>query len=448
MTRGRWITTGAAVIVYGLILHWTYQNRIAPLFGYLGSRYRDPDPFNYALSYGLALSLLIVMPRAIEKASDFVVWLLYIMTAVPAITVPQYADILEPGKSIELAVVVTLNFAIVAFLAGRGPSGSLRVRVPAALFWQGIAAFSALFYAYLFVTTGLRFTFVSLGEVRDIRFDYRDTIASGGAALGYLIRIQANVINPLLLARGTLTSRWWMAGAGAVGQLLIFSITGYKMTILSIPALIGIALVFRYAPTIRGRLLVLGTIATALTALAVDAAQSSMIYTALFIDRLLLVPGTLTAAHVLVFDGQPKDNFAHSSFLGWATSSEYATSPAFYVGAAFSGDARTSANANFFADGFANYGYVGITIEALVLVGILWLINATTRHLPIGLASLLMVVPTLNLVNASVFTSLLTGGFAFAIAVAAAMPDDERPHARPRSGARRPATRSRHQLRA
>jgi len=412
----------AGLAAYAVTLHWTYQAKISPVFGYLGLRYRDPNALYYLLAFGLVCGTAFLMPTKLRRPSDFILWTLFVMATVPSILIPQYGDIINEGRSFELAIYVALSFSLVVVLAPHGPQLLIpRIIVPPLLIWLAVALISLGTYSYLLSTTGLTFKFVSLGAVRDIRFEYRDQIAATGRALGYLVRLQGNIINPLIIALGVYSRRWLLVIAGTVGQLLIFSVTGYKLTLLSSVALVLLAVLFRIRREPSGRLILVGTMMSTVLASVIDAVQDSLLYTEVFVDRLLLTPGVLTAAHVMVFQDRPKAEWGYS-FMAPFVSYPYKDTPAFIVGQTFSGDARTTANANFFADGYANLGYPGMFVEALALVVILWFINSAGRHLPLPVTALVLLVPTVALVNSSVFTSLLTNGYLAAIVIMACLP--------------------------
>lgn len=437
---------------YALALHWIYQEKISPAFSYLGLRYREPNYLYYFLAFGFICCIAFLMPSMLRRPSDFILWILFLMTAVPSILVPQYGNIITPERSLELAVYVALSFSLVVVLAPRAPRrlikvitsrllGRLpprmrerlfkRITVPPQLFWLVVALITVGTYGYFLFTTGLSFKFVSLGAVRDIRFQYRDQIAANGPALGYLVRLQGNVINPLIiafglfarpwLAFGVFSRRWLLVIAGTVGQLLIFSITGYKLTLLSPLALIAVAVLFRIHRETSGQMILVGTMLSMVAATVVDTFRGGLLFIEIFVDRLLLTPGVLTAAHVMVFQDKPKAEWGYS-FMAPFVHYPYNETPAFMVGRIFSGDPATSANANFFADGYANLGYPGMFIEALALVVILWLLDSAGRHLSLPMAALILLLPTLALVNSGVFTSLLTNGYLAAIVVMACLP--------------------------
>lgn len=410
------------LLVYTAILHWTYQWKIAPLFGYLGSRYRDPEVRNYLLAFGLAYIVAFFLPRRLCYPSDFVVWMLYVMACVPSILVPQYADILSASGSIKLASAVAANFWLLVVLADKGPKRIGQIRVPNHMIWNFLAVVTLAVYGYMLYVTGLSFRFISLAAVQDVRFAYRDAIAVSGPGLAYLIGVQGNVINPTLVARGIYGRRWFLVVAGATGQILIFSVTGYKLILLSVPAAFLVGLMFRFSARPRGYLVLAGTIISSLLALAADKFTGGFIYTQIFINRLLLIPGTLTAAHVLVFRGEAKAEWGHS-FMAPFVDYPYEAAPAFIVGERFSGNAEVSSNTSLFGDGYANLGYPGILVEVVVLLLILWVVNGTASRLPIAVSSMILLVPTLALVNTSVFTSILTGGFAASVILMSVLPE-------------------------
>lgn len=408
--------------LYALVLHWTYSERIAPLFSYLGQRYRTPDPLNFAIAFGLAYLTLLLLPKKLVRPSDFVLWVIYVMAVVPSILVPQFADIASVPASLTLAFFVALTFSLVIVISGIGPAWTVEsIRTPVRLPWVPIWLFSVAFYAYMLNSTGWNLQFVSLLQVQDVRFQYRETISNLGPALAYGISIQGYVINPILLARGIYARKWGLLTAGTVGQLLIYSVTGYKLVILAVPAALALALMFKWSKKSAGHLILAGVLLSSTLALAYDWVAGGYGYTQLFVNRLLLTPGTLSAAYVSVFQDKQNAEWGYS-FLAPFVDYPYATSPAFIVGAEFTGDPRTSANANLFADGYANLGYAGTLVEGLVLVFLLWMVNVAGSHLAPSVSAIVLLVPAMALVNTSVFTSFLTGGFVVAAVVMAFLP--------------------------
>ncbi|MEV0330977.1 hypothetical protein AB0H63_31655 [Micromonospora echinospora] len=407
---------------YVVLLHHVYQHEVAPLFEYLNLVYRAPDPWNYGLVLGMLGLVALAMPQRIRQPSDFVLWILFVTVVTPSIVVPQYADILSAAASLELAAVVAAVFLLVIWGARIGPSWTLRVRGVHVLdVWSIVVVLSLLTYVYMAATAGLSFRLVGLGDVWEIRSAYRDQVAASGPVLGYLVRLQGNVLNPLLMARGLYARRWTMALLGGVGQIPIFAATGFKLTLLSIPAILLLALLFRWRARPRAWTILAGVVVAIVAALVADALLDSLLYTQVFVNRMFLAPGVATAAHVMVFDGLPKARWGYS-FLRPFVDYPYDQVPDHMVGAVMFGRPETSANASLFGDGYSNLGYGGVLIEAVVLVLLLWAVDGAARHLPLRVSAAILLVPSIALANVSVFTSILSNGFAYAIVLMACLP--------------------------
>ena len=336
------------------------------------------------------------------------------MVVIPVILVTQFADITSGGDSLQMAIVAAASFSAIIVTVRHAPTWHLSIKLPPSILWLFVTAVSVFCYIYMYTTTGLSLQFRSLGDVQDIRFAYRDDIATNGRLLGYLVRMQGNVLNPLIIAFGIYARRPIFIVAGILGQLLIFSATGYKLTLLSAIALLLVAAMFRLQQAPRGSLLLFGTISGCFIALLVDWAQKGLLYAEVFIDRLLLAPGVLVSEHVAVFQGQPKAKWAYS-FLSGIIDYPYDKTPDFLVGYAFTRSTAVTANANLFADGYANLGYLGIVIEAGVLAALLWFVDSAASYLPTKVSALILLVPTVALANSSPFTSILSNGFLAAV---------------------------------
>lgn len=415
-----------ALLAYAAVLHWTFQHEIAPVFAYLGARYAAPDPLNYVL---VALALAIValtLPGRIGTPADWMTWVLFIVVGIPAALIPQYSQILDRGPALVLGLVVSGVFLALSLLgrAGPGRASGLRLRVPMTLVWVAVAGFSLVTYAWVGATSGLALVSFDVTRIADMRAAYRDELAAG-PLLGYLIRYQGSVLNPFLMAAGVLRRSWVLALAGTVGQAALFSATGYKLFYFAIPAALGVAFALRRGRSLTGLAVTAGVTMASLVAILADHIRGGpLLWVEIFIDRMLVVPGMLTAAYVWVYDDRPKHLWTYSIINPIGPETYHGEPPGIVVGILFSGSRNANANANFMADGYANLGWTGLAIESLVVVAILWWLNATGRHLPIALTAPMLLIPALTLANGSAFTALTTGGVVFAGLLMACLPAD------------------------
>lgn len=428
-----WARRVVATIVYVLLLQYAYVNYVAPDFWYLGFRSRTPDLTSYVIALILVGGLSTMLPARLTRASDFMLWVTFTLTIAPSMTAAYYADILPRDELVRFTWTIAGCFAMAVILIGNGPRFTIRLRLPWTVTWVAVGILSATTYGYLAITTGLRIQYMALSDVTDSRLQYRAVVTAAGAFLGYLVAAQAYVINPLFMASGILRRQIGVLGLGAMGQVIIFSITGYKIAILSVPAAIGIALVFRYRRRIRGETTLNGILGVAAGSLALDGIFGGGGLTLILVNRFLLIPATLTSAYVKVFEPMEKAKWGYS-FLSGITDYPYQLAPNFLVGAVFSGSPVVSANANFLADGYANYGYAGMLIETLAFVLLCWLLDATLRQIPMPVVCVVLLLPAIALANVSVFTAITTQGFALIMMLGVIVPRNG--WARTRSSAR------------
>lgn len=422
----RWLERPALiavlVVAYAATLHYAFAKNIAPLFGYAGMRYQTPAWDLYLYSLVLAVGCALLLPRRISRPSHLMLWVLYVTAAAPSILVPQYAKVLDPGPALVLALAVAGTFSMVT-LGNRLPTwrGAPRVRLSSTSFWMVIGALSLLIYTVMYAKIGIGFHLVALTDVYDVRDEYKDELAASGPLLAYLLPLQANVLNPLILARGYYRRAWPLVALGLLGQIAIYSGTGFKSVLFSTPFVLAAGWMFKRNLRPSGSLVILGATAASMGALVVDKLTGAMTWTSLVIRRFLIVPGFLTAVYVVVFDPLPKAHLGHSVLEGFVEY-PYQMTPPHVIGDVFFGAPEMSANANLFADGFVNFGYWGMLVEGLVLLLVLRGIDGAARNVPTPVAGLIVLMPTISLANSAVLTTITTHGLLAAAVLLTIMP--------------------------
>src|SRR5439155_18667044 len=111
-----------------------------------------------------------------------------------------------------------------------------RITVPEASFWALVIIVSAVTDAFIVLQFGLHLRVLSLGDilnVYDLRLDYRYQLSQANALVAYAIGWQSNVLNPLLIVRELTSRKPFPLLMGALGQLGIFEITGFKSLLFS-----------------------------------------------------------------------------------------------------------------------------------------------------------------------------------------------------------------------
>ena len=414
----RFALVPAVVLLFAGVLHFSYKLKVAPLYSYQGLSYRSPEPAQYVVAIGLVVLVGVILPHRIRHTSDFILWLLFVMGAAPAILLPQYMNTLEHSDATVLGVVVAGCMIMVRSLARARPHLGRwsSVRVPPEALWTALAAFCVITYAAVIATAGIRLRWVDLAGGYDLRADY--ATATTGNLVGYALPWVMNVVNPVFIARGIYSRRWLWVGGGAIGQYVIFASTGQKVALLSVPGIILIALLFRYSSRPRGLAIMAGVTAGAIVTLSLDRILGGYAWTSLFVRRFMIVPGALVAGYLAVFNDQPRAWFA----TVYGGDSPFLIPPSYLVGKLVLGEPRSNANVSLFGDGYVQECYLGIFIEGLVLVLLLWMADAVTRGLPVAVASIVFFVPTIALASGAITAVIATHGFGFALVVSALLP--------------------------
>lgn len=413
------VTLPLAVMAYALVLHWVYANLVTELFSYLGYRFTESAPELEVLTWFMAVGVALLLPRKLDRASSVMLWILYSVTAAPAILMSTYTGYLDTATALTLSLVIALVFSAVA-LGTRAAVTPLRFSVSSTSFWIILGLFSAMTFGVLAYTQGLSLRFINLLDVYSVRDDYSDS-SQGVGLLSYLVFTQANVVNPVVIARGIYSRRWLPVALGIIGQLVLFSGTGFKAILFSIPALIVVALMYRRRAAPSGSMFVWGSVLLMLTCAAIDGLQNSSLLTSLLSRRFLITPGVFTSAYVKFFGENPSAHLGYSVLKPWVDY-PYNATPPHVIGAWMAGLPGMAANANLFADGFTNFGWAGIVGAGAILLVYLRILDRASHGLPSGVSALVVVMPAVALSNASILTSMFSHGLVVAVLLLAFAP--------------------------
>lgn len=414
-----------AVAAYAYTLHWVYLNLITDLFTYLGYTYREPYFYTTAFTFIAAVISAMCLPSRLKKPSDFILWVLFIVAVVPAIFIPTYATYQSDEKAMASGIGFAAAFILATAIARRNPRKPIRplIRpVSSSTFWLVVSAYTLAAYVLIHLTLGLSINFIGLLEVYEQRDEYRQGLAGTSALIGYVVSTQANVVNPLIIARGIYTRRWWIVGVGILGQMVLYSGTGFKTILFSVPTIFVFAWLMRKGKPTRTIWFLWGAIAVAVVAAIVDEAQGGILWTSLFSRRFLITPGILSAAYMQFYDTHPYALLSHSVFEGLTRDHYSGQTPARVVGYWMTMDESHAANANLFADGYANFGALGVAGAAIILGIYLRLIDRVTIGLPVAVSALVVVMPAVALSNTSILTAMLSHGLAVTLLVLAFAP--------------------------
>jgi hypothetical protein len=409
----------ALCLAFLLLLRSTYYDFIVPDYAYQGFA-ALPSPVPEGWLYAIALLPCLWIPLT-RRPSIVLYWFLYLSVVAPSATLPCHWNVRLPGGPLGHAVtfvalfgMLGLVYALPAPRRDRRPAGVSRVSV--ILLGGAIVAF----YVTVFLSYGWISRLPSLDEVYDVRLEFADTIAAQGRIVSYTIPWLGNVINPLIIAWGVQRRNPFAIAAGAAGSTYLYGLGGYKSIasmIVFVPILFVAA---RYAARYLGIWMVIGAIGI-LVATRIEAAlYGSTTLAFLLVRRIFGVPAMLTSRYFEFFSDHPKALLGHSFLRGFVPAN-YSDGPPSVIGRAYVAP-DVHANANLWADGYANFGLAGSIGATLLLIVVLIAYDWAAAGADPTLPAVLMGMPALALSNAALFTTILTHGLGLATVVVWLLP--------------------------
>ncbi len=437
----RVLVTAVAVGVLGVATDWIAANLVAPLFAYSGfTHVMAPWPARAAV-VAMTVVVALTLPWVLARASHVVLWTIFVVCVAPTMLMSPSTGYLPTGTAVALSAAVGASYAAVAVCTPRGVSfgsdpgsGPDSVRLGwrrvdrGVLTWTVCGVYSLLTYSVMALTVGVHLRFIALDDIYEVRAEYTEDVGSGGV-LGYLLTGQAYVVNPLVLARGLVRRRPSLVVLALAGQFLLYSSTGFKAVLFSFAAVLGMALLFRGRRPRNAAWFLTAPIGIMIVSAVADELQGGITWTSVFTRRFMLTPGLLTSVYVEYFSANPVAGYGYSFLRAWVPY-PYDLPPPKRIADHLVPGSHGYANANLFADGFANLGWIGIPVAAAALFAWLWFLDRASRGLPMRVVAMAVVMPSIMLSNTSIFTAMLSHGLLVGTLVLAIAP---------RSGWARPA---------
>lgn len=425
MTRLGWRSI-AGLLGYALLLGASHYFVIAPAFGYLGYQHVGPN-----LLVALAMVPTYVLcarrlPASWERPSTIVYWMLFLIVVAPVHVLPVFTA----NRTLPVWLMVG-SVAAAFWLLGCIYSVRLlqlpRPVLPPRLFWP----LFALCWLVLVVTVvsyyGFSFRLVRLSDIYAVRDTYRDSFEQVPRLARYTVTWLGNVIAPIALARGLSRRRWLWAVLAVATELFLVSITGFKQLLFASVLVAGVVLLVRTTDVRQlGRRVVVLVTTGVFAVTAFDMATSGWSLSSVLIRRLVLTSGVNTKYHFLYFSAHPKAHLGYGALSRWVDY-PYDLAPPFLLGRVYYGNAETSANANLWADAFANFGLVGVVGFTVVLALLLHLTDSIATGLPSGLAIAALAQSAFSLSNTAMLTVFLTHGLLLAVVLIYLLPADSVP---------------------
>ena len=363
--------------------------------------------------------VVLLLPKKLYKTSDGALWLMYILAFVPTEFIPHLTLMIDPEQVCLFNIYTAAAFALIMLMTKLPRLKVKRLRLASAYSTYMFTAGTVLTLLSILIYKFKNYiSILSIYNVYQQRAEYKKLISVFGGWLAYLVIWMYFVFVPILLTtayslylRQRKFSALIFVALAVMSAYFSFSLAGFKSAFFSIFAVFAVIMLIRRGMASYKLLLYLMLIYLLAYLLTFFGNDWYLLH---MMRRFLASPGLNAAYYFEFFSQNPKMYMSHS-FLSSFFANPYGTSPPFVIGYIYYDNPQTSANANFWADAYANFSTLGIFVYSFLLGLILLILDSITykHRLEFSLGALIMSLYSLS--NSGLFTNLVTYGLVFII---------------------------------
>lgn len=408
----------ALVAAYYAIYSVSYERFLQPAQGYFGFGLRELPPEHVLLCWFVVLAPATWMPRRVDRPSQLLFLLQYLVLYVPATVVVYHADLPRLAHREAAALVIAMFVGLSLWQASyRLPPLRIdRARLSPGLFWSLFALAGLGCVAVVVAFLGSNFRIANLVDIYDVRFSAAERLASGGGWLAaYAQGWLAGVFLPVALAAGLLLHRRLLVVATVGGYVFLFGVGGAKTSLIAAPLLaaLGWWASGRSGPT-TAKLIVALTLALVFPAVfALFRPFGDFLetwYVALVHSRIFGIPQLLMAQYLEYFNQHSYTLWSHVRGLDALLGYPYDLDIPRVLGGYYYGP-NVGSNAGMWAqDGIAAIGLAGIPVISVVAAAVAWLLDSVAVGHRVSFVIVSLGFIAISFTNTSLATTLLTGG--------------------------------------
>lgn len=204
----------------------------------------------------------------------------------------------------------------------------------------------------------------NLNEVYNIRHEAREAVPS---SMNYIISWSALVIIPSCIAWCVKSKKYILMIVPIFIQVLLFTVGGAKSHLFGLALAIFIFILFKYK-FMNYFMRFLNFV------LAASLIINNKFIMAVVIRRAFFVPASTSYAYYLFFSKNAKIKLSNS-ILSSIFENPYKLDPSFIISRYIFREPNMSSNVNFIGNAYANFGFLGIVLFAIILGLVFWAIE-------------------------------------------------------------------------
>jgi len=369
----------------------------------------------YKIVLDLSYYFVISMPKTSKKLSNIIIWLLILLSYIPMLTIFALKD------ESRIYMYAITGFWMLVFLLLELPRISILSlkKSQSKIIYYSLFVFLSIIVLFL-ISKYLGFSLnLDLTKVYDIRSQYGKLKIP---LAGYLFNWMAYILNPMFFIIFLIRRKWISLTLIIFLQILLFSVTGMKAFLFTIPFVLVLAWIvnrenplFLMASGFSG-IVLLGMISYWLI--------DDMWISSLFTRRTLLVPAQLSFFYYDFFSKNLHTFLSHHQIFRVFLNYPYPLNPPHLIGEFYFNRPQMGANNGIYADAFMNFGFIGLIFWAILLIIILKLIDSITKNKDIRMIVSAIALPVIFLTNSAFLTCLLTHGLLVSLIVLYLLPKE------------------------
>jgi hypothetical protein len=406
------------VFLYCLVFKISYITWLNPYFGYFGFDYVQPGFGLELLAWVLCLTTASVLPNRLKKVSTLFCWYLYVFVYVPSIFCLLFMR--HTSDEILLSVYFSMFIGFFIIIISQylyTPAVSLQI-FKRKTFLRYLLILTFVLIAFLMFFFRGKMHIVSFTDIYDLRYE-NDEFGGSNPAIAYIIMLLGSLLLPYLITLGLVRKNLMMILTGFIGEVILYSINGSKQYVLSLLILfLNYFIIKKFkdkfgAAFCIGFAVAIGVIVFADSLITTDENQGFMfIVVVIVLFRSVAIGGLAMSQYVEFFSNHPLTYYSHVNLVAKLGFYPYKNlSVGQMVGEHFYGSDKINSNANFWStDGIAALGPFGIIVASVFCLALLLALDMVSKKHSLILVGTISSMLILNLLNTSIFTSLLSGG--------------------------------------
>ncbi len=394
---------------------------VSPKFAYLGYYFDNFKIFRFSYFCLLAILPATWLPTTFESASDILYWVIYILVIVPSILVPSFR-----GFDINGNYVVYIHVLLSCFLGIYLLYKTLVINI-------GFVSLRKSHFLFVVTTLYLVLNVVLIRKFGitlempnyfELYFVRDEFAATSNQFMKYAIAWLMVLINPILLIWGLKDRKIYAIIASVIGQFYVFSLTAHKTAVGSILLiLVGYIFLKKYREDFVHRIGYLLVLWLAIV-LIVSAVANTYIVWSLAFRRLLMTQGLNSFYY---FDYFTNNEFLYlkQSILSFLSDVDIIHPAKVIAGKYFDNPDFGHANVNFFAEAFANFGYIGMYIYSIILGVIMIAIKSISMRKNKFICTIAFLIVGYKVCQTSLLTTISTHGLGLILLVSVFFPQND-----------------------